>query len=154
MVTSVIVDDADLSCIAALEPEDDPVLVVDPDAEESGVVPLEGLQAVAWWVGEVSWLPRPVEPVQLPLGFGPQLRWQAATRRLGPVAMEDVLGGLVGEVKESWESITLTRIPCKRWGSRQLPSDPDSRGDLSPLGELGPGLLEGRRGCSTPSSSS
>jgi len=40
VLTSVVIDDLDIARIAALEAEDDPVLVVDPDAEVPGQVPI------------------------------------------------------------------------------------------------------------------
>src|SRR6266496_312350 len=67
VLTSVVIDDLNGSRIAALEAEHDPVLIVDPDAEEARVVALQSLQAVARRVGEVPRLPSPVEPVELPL---------------------------------------------------------------------------------------
>src|SRR6266545_5901164 len=86
VLTSVVVDDLDIARIAALEAEDDPVLV-DPDAEVPRVVTLQGLQPVARRVGQFPRLPRPVESVELPPRRGPQLRGQAAACRLAPVAV-------------------------------------------------------------------
>ena len=52
----MLIDDPDQSGVTVLEPEDDPVRVVHPDAEESRVVPLRGLQPVPYSRCRLAWV--------------------------------------------------------------------------------------------------
>ena len=96
---SVIIGDRDVGGVAVFERKDDAELVVHAD----GVLPLElsfeSFEVIAWRGAEVEQRGRGVEGVELAKHDRPD---RFGDRSSGPRvhAIEDVFGGLVGEVRD------------------------------------------------------
>jgi hypothetical protein len=83
----MVVDEANVVNVEPLPPENQPPLVVDPDAVETGEVAAERLESVAGWGAKVAERASCVQKVELPerdannIGRKPRLRGPAVVKR-------------------------------------------------------------------------
>lgn len=89
----MVVAEFNLVCVALLEPEADPPLVIDGDGVLTGTIPLEGVQTIAGRDTKVLQLGSGVERLQLSQRPAGDVRRHPSI----PAGAEERLGRAVGE---------------------------------------------------------
>jgi len=102
---SVVIGDLNVGWPGLRPVEADAELIVDPDAELSGPVPLQSLQAIPRWKPEGGQAHRRIQLVELPPGNWPKARGTRAPGGLCVAAVKDVLRPSFGKGDNHWRSV-------------------------------------------------